>query len=167
MINLLTILYIFGTMVFIYMLLIGHESTVNKEDVHLLEVFLLFVNGKLIENWVFFQLIFFKPIYFSFSVIYIYLWHQVYMFSRQLYLDGRTSLEGILQNGYDSSVDVWKILFVAMTSSGVHLMQHTINNSKWTKKKKKKTHKHTNSALSVMTKACSFYQTKPNVFFIK
>lgn len=34
------------------------------------------------------------------AVIYIYMWYQVYVFSRQLYLDGRTSLEGILQSGY-------------------------------------------------------------------
>lgn len=30
-------------------------------------------------------------------VFYIYIWYQVYLFSRQLDLDGRTSLEGILQ----------------------------------------------------------------------
>lgn len=33
------------------------------------------------------------------AVLYIYLWYQVYLFSRQLYLDGRTSLEDILQSG--------------------------------------------------------------------
>lgn len=32
------------------------------------------------------------------AVCYIYMWYQVYIFSRQLDLDGRTSLEGILQN---------------------------------------------------------------------
>lgn len=35
---------------------------------------------------------------FVFAVFYIYMWYQVYIFSRQLDLDGRTSLEGILQN---------------------------------------------------------------------
>lgn len=37
-----------------------------------------------------------KEIIFS-TVFYIYIWYQVYLFSRQLDLDGRTSLEGILQ----------------------------------------------------------------------
>ncbi|XP_031631211.1 uncharacterized protein LOC116345718 [Contarinia nasturtii] len=74
-INLCTIIYLFITLVFIYDLLAVHKSNMDHQEVVILIVFLLTSN-----------------------VCYLYLWYQVYIFSRQLDLDGRTSLEGILQN---------------------------------------------------------------------
>ncbi|XP_055312235.1 uncharacterized protein LOC129574357 [Sitodiplosis mosellana] len=73
-INLCTIIYVFIIMVFIYDLLANHDSIVEHRDILSFEAFLFIVNA-----------------------FYIYMWYQVYIFSRQLDLDGRTSLEGILQ----------------------------------------------------------------------
>lgn len=87
-------------MVFIYILFVKHETKFGKEDVLFIELVLGIINGTywehlfgVCDSWNSLSIVSICP-----TVSYIYLWYQVYLFSRQLYLDGRTSLEGIIQS---------------------------------------------------------------------